>query len=147
MKKLVEITMSIKSFGAMIFAGLLILYTVIGGFFGLQELSFSLVWQALFIALIASGIYFVAFSESVFPHLKPIVRFLIFSIPTLAVLSVFALFFKWFPTDNIAYWLIFGAAYLLLFGILIVVVKMLFKITGKRYTDLLSAYQAKQDIE
>lgn len=142
MKKLIEITAAVKSFGAMIFAGLIIVYTVFGGwFFDLKEISMSLVWQALFIALIASALHFVVFTDTVLKKSGYAHRAILFSVPLLIVLSAFAYFGKWFPADNITNWLIFVAVYLFFFGIILIVFKLYFKFTGKKYTELLNAYQ------
>lgn len=143
MKGFVEITAAVKSFGAMIFAGLIIVYTVFGGFFGLEEISFSLVWQALFIALIASVLHFIAFTDAVTKKAGYLHRCVLFSIPLLIALSGFAFFGGWFPTDNTTNWLIFVALYLFFFGAVLIVFKLYFHITGKKYTELLNVYKQK----
>lgn len=147
MKKFIEITAAIKSFGAMIFAGLIIVYTVFGGFFfELKEVSFSLVWQAMFIAFIASGLHFWAFSDTHIKKMKYAHRVALFSLPLLGILSGFAYFGKWFPTDNTLYWLIFIAVYLFFFGVITLVFHLYTVVTGKKYTELLDAYKKRHNV-
>lgn len=144
MKKFIEVTAEIKSFASMIFAGLIIVYTVFGGFFGLKEISFSLVWQALFISAIASILHFVVFTDVLAKKMRYGAKLTTFAIFMLFVLTGFAYFFKWFPVESGLYWLIFVLICLFFFGIVTLVFKMYFRVTGKKYTELLDAYKAKQ---
>lgn len=146
MKKFIEITAAVKSFGGMIFAGLIIVYTVFGGFFGLKEISFSLVWQALFISVIASCLHFLIFTDTHIKKMRYLGRLILFALPLLVVISGFAYIFKWFELNKAIYWLIFVVIYLFFFGMVTLAFKAYFKITGKKYTELLDSYKSKHNI-
>lgn len=143
MKKFIEVTASVKSLGAIFFAGLIIVYTVFGGFFGLREISFPLVWQALFIALIASMLHFLAFTDAVLKKAGYLHRCILFSIPLFIALSGFAYFGKWFPANNVINWFIFAALYLFFFGAVLIAFSLYFRITGRRYTEMLNIYKQR----
>lgn len=143
MKKFIEVTAAVKSVGAMVFAGLIIVYTVFGGFFGLREMSFSLVWQALFIASIAAVLHYLTLSEAHLTKQKFALRIALFAVPMLAVLSGFAIVFHWFPADNPWSWLVFVAVYLFFFGVVTLVFHLYTVVTGKRYTEMLDAYKQR----
>ena len=148
LKKFTEITVAIKSVGTMIFAGMIIVYTVFGGFFfGLNALSFSLVWQAMLIAFMASSLHFVVFSDSCIQEMKYTYRMLLFAVPLLLIISAFAYGFRWFPVDSGLYWLIFLGIYLFLFGIVTLVFHLYFVVTGKKYTALLDVYNKQHRVE
>lgn len=145
LKKIIEITAAIKSFGALVFAGLIMVYTVFGGFFGLREISFSLVWQALFIAITASGLHFIAFTDALLHKTRRGARYLLFALPLYILLAGFAFVFSWFPVGILMNWLIFSAVYLFFFGVVTIVFELYFRVTGQRFTQVLDAYQRKHN--
>lgn len=146
MKIFVEITAAIKSFAAMIFAGLLIVYTVFGGFFGLSYVPFSLVWQALFVSAVASVLHFLAFSDAGLKKASYAGRLIFFGLTLLIILSGFACLFNWFDIEKIMNWLAFTAVYTFFFGIVTLVFKLYTKVTAKKYTEILDAYKRKYQI-
>ncbi len=143
MKKFIETTAAIKSVAALIFAGLIIVYTVFGGFFGLKGISFGQVWQALGVAAIAACLHWVAFAGAACARLSQGKRMAVFELPLLAVLAAFAYCFGWFPAGNAVNWLIFVALCLFFFGVIAIVFALYFRVTGRRYTEILSAYQRR----
>ncbi len=143
MKRFLEVLAAVKSFAGLIFTGLIVVITVFGGFFGLEAISFPLVWQALLVSLTAALLYFVSFTDVVFSKLGRGKRFLLYALPFFALLSVFAVVFSWFPLGDPGAWLLFTGCYLGFFGIVTAVVQLYFHVTGQRYTELMAAYQAK----
>ncbi len=144
MKKLIEVTAAIKTFAALVFAGAIIVYTVFGGwFFDVNAIPLSLVWQLLFISLLASILQFIFFSDNVFPRMRYVHRFVFFAVPLFALVGTFAYAFRWFPVHSAVNWGIFFLVYLFFFGIITVVFELYAKITGKRFTAMLDAYNAR----
>lgn len=143
MKRFLEILMAVKNFAAIVFAGMMMLFVVIGYFFGLSSISFSLIWQAVFIALICGALHFIAFSDYVIKEKGYPFRFMLFAAPLYLTVSAFALFFKWFSV-NLGYWAIFTLAFVVGFGALIGVFYVYFKIIGNKYNQMLAIYQSKQ---
>ena len=142
MKKFIETTAVIKSVGAMFFAGIILVYTVFGGFFGLTEISFSLVWQALFIAAFAAILHYIIFRANATKKMSSVKKMLVFAIPLYLILAVFAVSFRWFAVENPTTWAIFSGLYCVYSGIIAVVFKLYFNITGHKYAQMLSAYQS-----
>jgi len=70
MKKLLEISVAIKSVAAMVLAGQIILFVIIGSLFGLSGMDFSFVWQAVAIATLTGILHYVAFTEAVLHKMK-----------------------------------------------------------------------------
>ncbi len=144
MKLFIEITGAIKGLATFIFSGLIIVYTVFGGFFGLTSLSFGLVWQAIFIAFIASGLHFIVFSGMAIQMKSAVARHLLFGASLLLVLLGFAYLGAWFPAGRLLNWVIFVALCVFFFGAAFLAFRAYFRITGKKYTEVLHAYQNKQ---
>lgn len=144
MKKFIETVAIIKSIAGMVFAGQVILFVVIGSFFGLSSISFSFIWQALAIALITGVLQFVAFTEAVIKRIKYSLRLVIFAMPLFIILAFFAVLFHWFPL-SIGAWLTFSMIFLFVFGAITAVFELYSRITGKRYNEKLNAYRHKSE--
>jgi hypothetical protein len=142
MKKFIEILTAVKNFTAMVFAGMIMLFVVVGYFFGLSSISFSLIWQAIFIALICGTLHFLAFSDYVV-KVKGLLRLVLFAVPLYVVVGAFAVFFRWFPI-NLGSWVVFTVVFLAGFGVLAGVYHVYFKIAGNKYNQMLDIYQSKQ---
>lgn len=142
MKKFIEILVAVKSFAAMAFTGVIMLYVVAGYFFGISSISFSLIWQAVFIALLCGLLHFIAFTDYVFKKTGYLHRLLLFAAPMYLALGVFALAFKWF-TPTLVAWVIFSIVFLAVFGLLTAVIQIYFKITGNKYNHMLDVYKSR----
>ena len=142
MKKLFEISVAIKSVAAMVLAGQIFLFVIIGSFFGLTSIDFSFIWQAIAIAVITAILQYVAFAEDVIKNMRYSLRLLVFSLPLYAVLAAFAVIFKWFPA-NIYTWLTFTLIFLVIFGAMNAAFEIYSKVTGKKLNECLNAYNRK----
>lgn len=143
MKKIIETTIAIKNFAAMTFTGIVMIFTVVGYFFGLTAIRFSFIWQAIFISLICGALYYIAFSDNVIREMRYSFRLMLFALPLYAVVSIFAAVFQWFVVSWKS-WIIFTLIFFALFGIFIGAFYLFFKITGKRYNEMLSLYKSTQ---
>ncbi len=143
MKRALDLILSIKNGAAMAFVGMLMLYVVIGWFFGLHSISFALIWQFLFIALITGTMQFICFTEHVVKTMRYPLRLLLFALPLYLCISAFAAAFRWFPL-TLTSWLLFTAIFLVAFAIITAVFEAYFRITGRRYTQMLDAFKERQ---
>lgn len=144
MKKAVEIIVAVKNIAAMAFTGMVMLYMVFGELFGLTSISFSLIWQAIFIALICGVLQFIAFSDYVIKKMKFSRRSLLFIVPLYAAISAFAVCFSWFPISAPG-WGLFTVIFFVIFAIMAAAFEAYFRITGNRYTQMLNIYKTKQE--
>ena len=145
MKKLLEISVAIKSVAAMVLAGQIILFVIIGSFFGLSGMEFSFIWQAVAIATITGVLHYVAFTEAVIKKMRYSLRLLVFSIPLYAILAAFAVIFRWFP-GNIYTWLLFTLLFFVIFGAMNVAFEIYTRVTGKKLNECLNAYNRKNAV-
>jgi len=142
MKKTLEISVAMKSIAAMVLAGQIFLYLLIGSIFGLSSMDFSLIWQAIAIAAITGILHYIAFTESVIKKMRYAARLAVFSIPLYAILVTFAIVFNWFSFTIVA-WLLFTLFLLIVFGAFTAAVEIYTKVTGKKYNESLAAYNRK----
>jgi len=142
MKKLLEVSVAIKSVAAMVLAGQIILYLIVGSFFGLSGMDFFFIWQAIAVAVITAILQYIAFTEDVIKRMRYSLRLVVFSIPLYIILSAFAIIFGWFPL-TISTWLLFTLVFLIIFGALNAAVEIYTKVTGKKLNESLDAYNRK----
>jgi len=142
MKKIIEISVAIKGIAAMVFAGQIFLYLIVGSFFGLVSIDFSIIWQAMAVAVITAVLQYIAFTEEVIKKMRYSLRLIVFSIPLYAILAALAIVFRWFPF-NIYAWLTFTLIFLIIFGALNAAFAIYTKITGKKLNESLNAYNRK----
>ena len=145
MKKLFEVSVAIKSVAAMVLAGQIFLFVIIGSFFGLSSMDFSFIWQAIAIAAITAIIQYIAFTEDVIKKMRYSLRLVVFSIPLYAILATFVVIFRWFPA-NIYTWLTFTLIFLLIFGAMNAAFEIYTRVTGKKLNECLNAYNRKSAV-
>jgi len=145
MKKLFEVSVAMKSVAAMVLAGQIFLYVIIGSFFGLTSMEFSFIWQAIAIAAITGILHYVAFTESVIKNMRYSLRLVVFSIPLYAILAAFAIIFRWFPA-NIYAWLAFTLIFLVIFGAMNAAFEIYTKVTGKKLNESLNSYNRRSAV-
>ena len=145
MKKLFEISVAIKSVAAMVLAGQIFLYVIIGSFFGLTSIEFSFIWQAIVIAAITAILQYIAFTEDVIKKMRYSLRLLLFALPLYTILAAFAIIFRWFPA-NIYAWLTFTLIFLVIFGAMNAAFEIYTRVTGKKLNECLNAYNSKNAV-
>ncbi len=144
MKKFVETLMELKSTAAFIFAGQIMVFSIVQMGQGLGELPLARVWQSLAIAVITALLQYVCFSDAVIHRMRYALRILLFSVPMLLLLMGFAFAFQWFPTDSAAAWAIFAGIYLFVLGALTTAFEIYFRLTGKRYQQRLETFRSEK---
>ena len=127
------------------FAAGIMLVTVAFMILGRDVISISIVWQAIFLALIFGVLQFLAFSDKTFPRMRTFGRMSFLSISLLVMLAIFALVFKWFPANSILNWLIFIGAYAAFFTVAAVALRIVFRVGELKYDELLTAYKTRQN--
>ena len=145
MKKLFEVSIAMKSVAAMVLAGQIFLFLIVGSFFGLTSMDFSFIWQAIVVAITVSILQYIAFTEDVIKKMKYSLRLVTFSLPLYLILSAYAIIFRWFPI-NINTWLMFTLIFLTIFGAFIFAFALYTKVTGKKFNESLDAYNRKNAV-
>lgn len=143
MKKFLTLAMAAKSVACIAFAGMIVLFMIIGMIRGENTLPFALIWQVLALAVVISIAQQLCFSGVVFKKLRYGIRMLIMSFIMLVVLAACAHFFEWFPAEPVN-WLIFIGIFVLVIAAFTVSWEVYFRVTGKKYNDMLTSYQQRE---
>ena len=142
MKKFVNGMVIWKNYACMMFTGCVCLYGVIAMALGRDSLNLWVLLQMLIISALGTLIQGFAFSPDwIIKNAKYTTRMIIFTIPFLILLTVFALLFHWFPADRMINWIIFIGIFIALTLVLTLCFELAFRITGKRYDGLLGQYK------
>lgn len=145
MKKFFSIVGSMKINACISFTAWMLMMTVGYSIAGIPAVTVSMLWQLVALSVIASILQTIAFSELVFRKLRYSIRMLLFCLPFLAALSVFAWKFQWFPTGELISWAIFLGIFLFILVAMTLGFELAFRLMGKRYDGLLGEYHRNQD--
>jgi hypothetical protein len=132
----------------MIFAGLIVAYVVVGWLYSTvtnsqftYAIPFIFVVQGLILAFAISVLWYLIFTEAVFKKLRYSIRLISFVLVLVLVLTGFLATFFVYHTDWAKLWLIVAGLFVLVTAGISVLGEIYFKITGKRYTQLLNNYK------
>jgi hypothetical protein len=145
MKKFLWLSIAIKAPAAMMFTGAIMWITVLKTFLGEPAISVDFIWQLIFLSLIFGALHLLAFSENTLGRMGTTGRIAFLGLTMLAVLVVFALVFRWIGGNNAMSWPVFIGAYVLIYLAVTVAERILFRLGGKRYHDMLTTYQARRE--
>jgi len=147
MKKLMYWSMLLKSYAAMFFAGLIILYVVTGSAYAFISngfefsIPFVFVFQSAALSVVISVLWVVFFDDVIIKKMRYFMRLIVFSVTLIPVFSVCLwLFYAVFPGWTFLWVIIAG---LLVVGLIIIslLFESYFKLLGRRYTASLKEFK------
>lgn len=106
-------------------------------------LPYTIILQSVGFAIIMAAASRFLFSEYIEMKISFIWRSILFLLTTLLTSSIFALFFKWIPVDNIQAWLISLLFFIIFYFVAIGFSLLLLKLEDKKYNKLLENYKNK----
>ena len=119
-------------------------YAMVSAACGLSAVSISALAQLAFVSAFCTFLQVLFFTDLVFRKTRYIVR-LLWSMPTfLAAVVGCALIFKWFPVNQLSAWFLFVLIFFIGFMGITAAFEIYFRLTGKRYDDLLRRRQQRQ---
>ena len=150
MKKLIYWAVPVKSLTAMIFAGFIILYMIVGFLYAFitgepfeYAIPFMFAIQAAALSVIISVLYTLIFSDVIIKKTRYFLRLIIFAVTLLPVFGICLFAFYDASTEWTKLWLIIGGLIIIGMIIISVLFEIYFKLIGKHYTDILQEYKEK----
>ena len=143
-------TILIKTYAAMFFTGLIILYMVTGSAYAFftgelfdYSVPFMFIIQSLVLAVVTSLLWAVFFGEGVIKKMRYFMRLILFALTLIPVFAVCLWLFYAAFTEWTFLWLIIAG--MLAVGLIIIslLFERYFKLIGKQYTDVLNHYKQK----
>ena len=149
MKKAIHFIMQIKTFAALLFAGMICLYMVGGAFvaYALHQpfafaIPFIFILEGLVLSVLISILWGVFFSGLYVKQWRYFPRLVVFSSLLLLIFAMCFLVFFAIHTNWAKLWWIVAAGIEAGVIALSIVAELYYKTTGKRYTEILQAYKA-----
>lgn len=143
MKNFFKIALQFKMNLCLFFAGTAIVMLIICFFTGVTEITTAFLWQTFLICFVGVLIQMIAFSDLIIKKMKFLWRSIIFIVPFLSFLSGCAVWFQWFPTDVIGYWITFCVIFFVIFAVIAGVFEMYYCVTGEHINKSLEDYKNK----
>lgn len=144
MKKLIGFLTEFGTWMCLCFTGSMLIYTICCALFDNGTIECGAVFQVLALSAGVTLMQYLCFTQVVFKKLRYSLRMMIFAVPTIGLLALFAVLFYWFPVDRLGAWVIFLLAALLVFVGISIGFEIYFWAAGKKYDGLLGEYKAKK---
>ena len=139
-----NITKSIVPVSIM-FTSSMIIFMIISLLFKNESVEITTILSILLISILGSLIQYIAFTNILIKKASYSTRLIIFIIPFLAVLSICAICFNWFPKDNIGSWITFMIIFIAIFIVMTIGFEIYFRVVGKKYDGLLGQYKKEKE--
>lgn len=139
-----NITKSIVPVSIM-FTSSMIIFMIISLLFKNESVEITTILSILLFSILGSLIQCIAFTNFLIKKASYSTRLIIFIIPFLAVLSICAICFNWFPKDNIGSWVTFIIIFIAIFIIMTIGFEIYFRVVGKKYDGLLGQYKKEKE--
>lgn len=139
-----NITKSIVPVSIM-FTSSMIIFMIISLLFKNESVKITTILSILLFSILGSLIQCIAFTNFLIKKASYSTRLIIFIIPFLAVLSICAICFNWFPKDNIGSWVTFIIIFIAIFIIMTIGFEIYFRVVGKKYDGLLGQYKKEKE--
>lgn len=145
MKKFISALTEFKTWLCLCFTGSILIYAICGMIFGNGTIECTAVFQVLGISVGVTLLQYLCFSGKVLKKLRYSLRMLIFAVPMIGLLSLFAVVFHWLPEDRPEAWGTFLIIALIVFVGISLGFEIYFWAVGKKYDGLLGQYRAKRE--
>ena len=139
-----NITKSIVPVSIM-FTSSMIIFMIISLLFKNESVKITTILSILLFSILGSLIQCIAFTNFLIKKASYSTRLIIFIIPFLAVLSICAICFNWFPKDNIGSWITFMIIFIAIFIVMTIGFEIYFRVVGKKYDGLLGQYKKEKE--
>ncbi|MCI6188545.1 MAG: DUF3021 family protein [Clostridium sp.] len=123
----------------------MIIFMIISLLLKNESIEITTILSILLISILGSLIQYIAFTNILIKKASYSTRLIIFIIPFLAVLSICAICFNWFPKDNIGSWVTFIIIFIAIFIIMTIGFEIYFRVVGKKYDGLLGQYKKEKE--
>ena len=139
-----NITKSIVPVSIM-FTSSMIIFMIISLLFKNESVEITTILSILLFSILGSLIQCIAFTNFLIKKASYSTRLIIFIIPFLAVLSICAICFNWFPKENIGSWITFMIIFIAIFIVMTIGFEIYFRVVGKKYDGLLGQYKKEKE--
>ena len=124
-----------------------LIYAVVTLLFGEKSVSVTVLFELLALCLAGSLLQYVAFTDAVIKKMRYSLRMVVFSLPFLALMTLCAVVFDWFPKSEPFAWVTVFIIFVLVLAGFTAGFEIYYRASGRRYDGLLGEYRAKKERE
>lgn len=147
MKKWFQHSMEWKMGASFSYSVAVLIYAVITLLFGEKNVSVTVLFELLALCLAGSLLQYVAFTDAVIKKMRYSLRMVVFTLPFLALMTLCAVAFDWFPKSEPVAWATFFIIFVLVLAAFTAGFEIYYRASGRRYDGLLGEYRAKKERE
>ena len=144
MKHFLTSALRVKTLACMIFTAAVLISMILHLFFPDWDITPALLWQSLLISVVGSLLQWLFYSDDVIKTLRYSIRSLLFAPIFFLFIAGCAVLFHWFPMEYASSWLIFTGIFILVFLGFTVGFSIYYRITGRKYDEILDGFKKKQ---
>lgn len=133
-----------KCLTGLYFGAEVLLYAMFAPIWGINSISFGLVWQMLLLSLIIAIFQYVFYVWDLFGNLSRFKKSTICYFTLMIVGTGFINIFNWFNLNNFKNIAIVLVAYTIIFVIMCWVYNLYYKVTGEEYNEKLKLYKSSK---
>ena len=99
----------------------------------------------LLVCALGSAIQYLCFTDDILKKMRYTRRALLFLALFFPLLAGAAWLFRWFPTDQVGAWLVFGGAFAAAFAVFTLGFELFYRAAGRKYDGLLGQYRRERE--
>lgn len=141
MKKFFQVAAVIKECTSLCYTAAMCFYMFFLFVFKQEAADLSTLFSLLIVAIAAGTMQVAAFSNLLFKKLAYSWRLVLFFVVFGAVLTAFAVAFKWFPTERTEAWVTFAAIFIVIFAAITAGIELYYRLSGRKWDDKLNWYR------
>ncbi len=145
MKTFFDVVIAVKERAALNYTAAMCLYLFFLWVFQQEAAPLSLLFSLLVVGAAAGLMQVVAFSDLLIKKLAYSWRAALFFVVFGAILTAFAVGFRWFPTDQTGAWVSFGVIFVLIFAAIAAGIEIYYRASGRKWDDRLDWYRRNRD--
>lgn len=127
--------------GCYVLGGLVLFKVILGG----SSISKKELISLILVSILCGALQTLCFSRLIIKKMAYCWRTAIFGVALLAVLSVIAVSFGWFPANHLGAWATFAAAFLVILLVVTAIFQLYYRHRSKKYNEQLDQYHTKQN--
>ncbi len=147
MKKWFRHSMEWKAGASLSYTAAVLIYAVVSLLLGEKNVSITVLFELLALCLAGSLLQYVAFTDAVIKKMRYSLRMVVFTLPFLALMTLCAVIFDWFPKGEPFAWVTFFVIFVLALAGFTAGFEIYYRASGRRYDGLLGEYRAKRERE
>ncbi len=145
MKKHMEFIVQFKFVWSMFFTAFIIIYSMVNMLLGQESMTFITIWQFVFLTVILTLIYYLAFGDLALKGLQQKYKVLIHFFLSYSVLLLAVYWFGWFEISNGYLLGLFTLGCIILYLSISFSLYVYYKSTGEQLNNKLALYKAQKN--